>query len=315
MESDHKEILELFIITYNRSVYLNNTLCQLIDCPFAVFPITILDNCSTDNTYDVFLAYKNKFPNLNYVKNKINIGADANVLRAAEISNGVYTWILCDDDKYNFTFCDDILSELCNGEVAAIMVGWSNQFIWPLEKLYDTPENLMKKGFPYFSVPTFVPGSIFRTDLFQNQIRTSYANIINLLPVLTYYINLYDKNKLIYVSKHKIVSAMGEGGYHYLFLKVMIAVMDTFYLIRSTSVRRQAFYDSYLRPTYVNLVKYTLLMRKSEVKIPRFTKFRFFRILDWKCKILFLVIYCLAPILNMITLPTSVLGRLKKYKF
>lgn len=298
MDSGAQELLEIFIITYNRSTHLDNTLRQLVGCPFTKFPITILDNCSEDDTYDIFSKYQSQFPRLNYIKNKINIGADANVLRAAELSDGRYTWILCDDDSYDFSICNDVLSELAKGEVAAIMVGWSNEFVWPTNSMYNRPTNLLKNDFPYFSVPTFVPGSIFKTELFQDQIRNSYANIVNLLPVMTYYINLYESDNAVYVSKKKIVAATGQGGYDYSFLRVMFAVVNTFYLIKPQEVRRKAFYDSYLKPSFIKVIKHTLLMSDPKNNVLFLLKYKYYNLLTWDLKIIYLIIYCISPFLN-----------------
>lgn len=302
MNPEAKEILELYIITYNRSVHLDNTLRQLVGCPFAGFPITILDNCSEDDTKSVFLNYQNQFPNLSYIRNKINIGADANVLRAAELSSGLYTWILCDDDNYDFSICDDVLAELNKGEAAAIMVGWSDEFVWPRGGMYGTPSDMLRHNFPYFSVPTFTPGSIFKTNLFQAQIRISYTNVVNLLPLMTYYIRLYEENNIVYISKSKLVSAMGQGGYHYSFVRVMNAVLNTFYLINNHKVRQQAFYSSYLNPPVTNLIKQTLHIFKSNGAMPMYSKYRYLNTLKWIHKVLFLLIYCLAPLINLLTL-------------
>ena len=298
MEPETNKLLEIIIITYNRSVYLDNTLRQLVDCPFSVFSIIILDNCSEDNTHEIFLKYQDRFPDLKYVKNKINIGADANVLRAAELSNGQYTWVLADDDEYDFTNCDDILEELAKQEVAAIMVGWSKPFIWPKGGMRDSPVNLIKKGFPCLSVPTFVPSSIFKTSLFQNQIRTSYTNIVNLFPAMTYYIKLYDTNEYVYVSKYKIVTAAGLAAYDYTFLRVMAAVINTYYLIDSPHVRRQAFNACYPNVIYKTFIDYVLMMKNSKNLMSFQLIIRYLQLLNWHRKILFIIVYTGAPLVS-----------------
>ena len=296
--SKPKELLNIFLITYNRATHLDNTLRQLVNCPFAEFPITILDNCSTDSTHDVFLKYENKISTLNYTKNKINIGADANVLRGAELSEGRYTWILADDDEYDFTDCDDVLDIIQKGEVAAIMVGCSDVFVWPKGGLYGTPASLIQKDFSYFGVPTFVPGSIFKTDLFQSQIRISYTNIVNLFPAMTYYIKLYNESSLVYVSKIKIVNATANAPYHYTFLRVMSALVNTFYLIDSPDIRKKTLAQVYPDVIYKTLIDYALLMRSPESPMSLHTIFRYFLLLDWKRKIVFTIAYVGSPIVR-----------------
>lgn len=304
-------ILDIFIITYNRSNHLDNTLRQLIGCPFIKFPITILDNCSEDDTYDVFQKYKPQFPNLNYIKNKINIGADANVLRAAERSDGRYTWILCDDDSFDFSACDDVLAELERGEAAAVMVGWSENFNWPVGGMYDTPTRLLKRNFPYFSVPTFVPGSIFKTDLFQAQIRVSYTNIVNLLPVMTYYIKLYEEDQTIYVSRNKLVAAEGHAGYQYSYLRVMVATCNTYYLIKNFVQRRNAFYNSYLSNQKYMVLQHALFWYELRNSFSFTDKWRYFKLLKFRERVLFGGAYCVAPLLSKIRLSDKTSEKIK----
>ncbi|WP_080059050.1 glycosyltransferase family 2 protein [Spirosoma aerolatum] len=311
MQSASRDLLEIFIITYNRSAHLNNTLRQLIGCPFVQFSITILDNCSDDNTYEIYQRYANKFPGLYYIKNKINIGGDANVLRAAELSNGLYTWILCDDDNFDFSVCDDVLDELAKDEVAAIMVGWAAGFTWPEGGMHDTPANLLKRDFPYFSVPTFVPGSIFKTDLLQEQIRISYTNIVNLLPVMTYYVKLYEEGHPIYVSRNKIVSAEGHAGYHHSYLRVMVATCNTFYLIKDSTQRRNAFYRSYFTGQKYMVLQHALFWFELRKLYSFSDKWRYFNILRFKERLLFLGAYCMAPIIKNVKLSDKTAAKIK----
>ena len=301
MELKHRQLLEIFIITYNRAIHLDNTLHQLVDCPFIRFPITILDNCSADNTQEVFLKYKDQFPNLAYIKNKHNIGADANVLRAAELSEGSYTWILCDDDEYDFTNCNDILEELQKGEADAIMVGAPQMCSWPMNVLYTTPANLIKRDFAYFVVPSFVPSAIFNTELFQSQIPVSYKNIVNLFPAMTYYIKLYNEDRLVYVAKHKIVNAGERGGAYASFLAVMSGLINTFYLIDLPSIRRKSLKDAYPNLSYKKLIDYALIMKHPTNTMSLHTIFRLIRLLNWKQKFIFLMAYIGSPVIKNLT--------------
>lgn len=295
-----KELLEIFLITYNRANHLDNTLRQFVNCPFARFSITILDNCSTDSTHTIFLKYETQFTKLNYIKNKINIGADANVLRAAELSEGVYTWILADDDEYDFIDCDEVFEVLKKGKADAIMVGCSDVFIWPKDSLCGTPIQLIEKDFAYFGIPSFVPGAIFKTNLFQDQIRTSYTNIVNLFPAMTYYIKLYNEDRLVCVTKSKIVNAAAKAEYHYSFLRVMSALINTFYLIDSPKVRRKALNEVYPNVNYKALIEYAIMMKDPVNLMPSSTVFRYFRLLYWQQKFIFSIAYIGAPVIKSI---------------
>ena len=107
-----EEKLEIVLITYNRYKDLENTLKQFSDGPFSDCKITILDNCSDDKTPEICVKYKNIFPDMTIIRHRKNIGGNANILRAVETSKSIYTWIICDDDSYDFSDCLDIVKQL-----------------------------------------------------------------------------------------------------------------------------------------------------------------------------------------------------------
>ena len=91
------KILTIAIPTYNRSLILKENLSLLFDDLNIEIMILVCDNHSTDKTYFVCKEYE-KFSNFKYIKNKKNLGYDANVLTALENSNSKYVWFLADDD-------------------------------------------------------------------------------------------------------------------------------------------------------------------------------------------------------------------------
>ena len=53
-----EEKMEIILITYNRSKYLDNTLNQFLNSPFKNCKFTVLDNCSPDNTPEICAKYE-----------------------------------------------------------------------------------------------------------------------------------------------------------------------------------------------------------------------------------------------------------------
>ena len=118
-----EEKLEIVLITYNRYKDLNNTLKQFYDGPFSDCKFTILDNCSDDKTKEICEKYQNLFPNINIIRHLKNIGGNANILRAVETSTSLYTWVICDDDSYDFSECQDIINAINSGKYDLISPG------------------------------------------------------------------------------------------------------------------------------------------------------------------------------------------------
>lgn len=75
-----KNILEIILITYNRKAYLKKTLESIFDnaSPIAALDFTIVDNASTDGTSEVIAAYKEKYPNIRYIRIYMSICGNAN---------------------------------------------------------------------------------------------------------------------------------------------------------------------------------------------------------------------------------------------
>lgn len=89
--------LEVFILTYNRSEYLKQSIESVLASSFKDFTLTVVDNCSTDDTEQVVKSYSD--PRLRYVKHPENIGGINNINSAIKMSTGDYIVLFHDDDK------------------------------------------------------------------------------------------------------------------------------------------------------------------------------------------------------------------------
>jgi len=107
-------VLEIFVITYNRSALLEKTLNTLLsdNSPVKTCDIICLDNNSTDNTYEVVSRFKT---NIKYIKNNRNIGLMGNFARCVELCRKKYMWILCDNDEINFTYFHEVINYINEG--------------------------------------------------------------------------------------------------------------------------------------------------------------------------------------------------------
>lgn len=160
--------LDVLCITYNRADDLDRTLAQLSDSPVAGCRITVLDNASTDRTPEVCAAYRQRLANLRTIRHPKNIGASANYLRAVELSSAPYTWIICDDDAYDFERFGDVLEALASERYDLVSLGAASDHRWAAGVASTTVE--LRGTHPGFHfVHSFAPSLIFRTDLFGAQ--------------------------------------------------------------------------------------------------------------------------------------------------
>lgn len=256
--------LEINIITYNRARSLDRTLGQLRESPFAGCKITVLDNCSTDDTPQVCARHQEQFANLHVLRHKKNMGLSANYLRAVEISNGLYTWVLCDDDTYDFSDCQDVLDKIEEARFDWICVGAPGQYDWE-RGLETTTRGLWKRGAKFFFVHTFVPSLIFKTETFDSECMTlGYANAVNNYPHHRFVQKGLERNLSEYVSRHVIVHRETQGNvYHGLYFLAM--AFSSSGTIPDPRVRRMSLYEaSATRWLWLRMIGETIMLAKLD---------------------------------------------------
>lgn len=105
MASNHRinqePLVSVIICTYNRKNTISQTINSILSqtCNFS-FEIIIGDDCSTDGTKEICMAYKNQYPNeIKLVFQAENGGVGRNWASAVKEAKGKYL-AFCDDDDY-----------------------------------------------------------------------------------------------------------------------------------------------------------------------------------------------------------------------
>lgn len=196
-------VLELILVTYNRSVSLDNTLRQLAESPFARCHITVLDNFSTDDTAEVTARYRDKFADYRVVRHPRNIGGDYNFLRAIEISTYKYTWIVCDDDDYDFSHAAEVIAAVESCRYDLIYVASRTSVQLGCERFgATTVRQLIHDGARYHRACAFWPALIFRAGDYDNY---CYQAAPYIFPSMKFIHQSIVKDYSIYVAKHPLV--------------------------------------------------------------------------------------------------------------
>lgn len=164
--------LELFLITYNRKKKCHQTLETILAAgsPVKDLPLTILDNCSTDGTSEMLAEIATQHKNIRHIRHAKNIGGNANIARAFEMARAKYVWVLCDDDKLDFSNWPECENHLTQNPAAVVVANYAHP----------------QKGPVYlFRQLSFVPAAIYRTDLITSTVLMNmYSNITNMFPQL-----------------------------------------------------------------------------------------------------------------------------------
>lgn len=93
-------LLTIAIPTYNRSSYLEKqlTLLSKLITTYDFVEILVSDNDSVDSTFNVLSLFSENYKQINFLKQKTNIGFDANIFELYNNANGKFIWFLSDDD-------------------------------------------------------------------------------------------------------------------------------------------------------------------------------------------------------------------------
>lgn len=192
---DNKK-LEPVLITFNRAKHLEKTLSAFLNAGLTSMRLHVLDNASTDNTSEIVARFQSQWPALQYHKNKYNIGGNANILRAVEISDSEYHWVIGDDDEWYLENIEVLVDLLKNESPDVIRLGWLVSEISRGKtldsKIIADQENL------FFASVSMISATILRRSLVVKYLRDAYANIANFFPQLISII-LADKHEKLMV--------------------------------------------------------------------------------------------------------------------
>lgn len=170
-----REKLQITIVTFNRARHLARTLATFTaaDSPVRDHDILVLDNASTDETGEVVARLQASFPRLAYQRNPYNLGANANIARAFEMSRKDHLWIVADDDVYDWSGWPEVAAAIERGEQAIII------------SRMELPDEPSPRASKVLQQATLVSACIFSRSLLNATVfRNLYDNIHSMFPHL-----------------------------------------------------------------------------------------------------------------------------------
>ena len=93
-------LVSIVIPTYNSAKYINESIDSVLSQTISNWEIRIVDDCSTDDTYQILLPYLNKYSNIHYYRLEENSGAHVARSVAIKQSVGKYIAFLDSDDLW-----------------------------------------------------------------------------------------------------------------------------------------------------------------------------------------------------------------------
>ncbi|WGQ07993.1 glycosyltransferase family 2 protein [Pedobacter gandavensis] len=92
------QMISIALCTYNGEKHLHEQMDSLLKQDYPNLEIVILDDCSTDRTYELLLQYQEKYPQIRLNQNKENLGFNKNFEAALLQCKGEFIAIADQDD-------------------------------------------------------------------------------------------------------------------------------------------------------------------------------------------------------------------------
>ncbi len=109
--------ISINLITYNREKYLSQAIDSVLAQSFQDWELIVVDDCSTDKTFELISGYIEKDKRIKYFNNHNNLGVAKSRNVALNLSVGRYIAVLDSDDywsdngklqkQYDFVSCTD----------------------------------------------------------------------------------------------------------------------------------------------------------------------------------------------------------------
>lgn len=100
MESK-EPLVSIALCTYNGALYINEQLNSILSQTYQNLEIIIVDDCSTDRTFQMLEEFQKKDSRIQLFKNDKNLGFNLNFNKALSLTNGAYIAISDQDDIWD----------------------------------------------------------------------------------------------------------------------------------------------------------------------------------------------------------------------
>jgi len=166
---DNNSTCKISVLTpaYNAEKYIREAIESILNQTFVDFELIIIDDCSTDKTWEIIQKYKEKDKRIIAIKNEKNLGIAGNRNRLKKLAKGKYVvWQDADDIsmpdrlKHQYEFMEA-------NEQVGICGGWLEFFNdkgqSSVRKYKETDVDLRKNIFRFS--PVAQPGAIIRKSV------------------------------------------------------------------------------------------------------------------------------------------------------
>lgn len=207
-----EKILTIAIPTYNRIELLKKNISSILQQLNNKCKLLIIDNCShyvvKDELYNILKQYPHV--DIEIVRNNVNIGGNANIIRCFELCNTKWLYIIGDDDILLENSVNRIIKDIEeNVDYYSIIYKWSPELKW------STKRPMTTYGIDSFildiegiSQVLFISANIYNITLLKGNIHLGYQYQLSNAPHLSILLASLNEsiNSKVLLSDHLIVS-------------------------------------------------------------------------------------------------------------
>jgi abequosyltransferase len=266
--------LTIAIPTFNRNAALERCLERLLPQLTPDCHLLIIDNCSDEPVAQTLASLWERFPDVRpeIVRNRVNIGANANIMRCLEKSQTPWTWMVGDDDWVQQDAVSTIL-QTSEEHPDCVMLNFSVDEERKTAITTRGLEELMDKASSSADLP-WIANSVYRSDAMLSQLKMGYHYITSMIPHVVTMLCAVGQNGKCFLSPRQIVNGHDrtilfeeEASWSHIPLALGVPLVQD--LPFSPRVRRAIGQKLLARPIKLEFIVYQLLLLSIRHKNPQ----------------------------------------------
>jgi len=221
-------LVSIAMPVYNGEKWLEQAISTLIKQSYENVEIIIADDCSTDNSEKICEKYASRYPQITFIKNEPNLGAQGNFRKILHLCSGKYITYASQDDYWDENFISYLVEKL-ESDNSAVLAASAAQMLDKNDEIYKerryngkwNPEKLNTHRLIYSLMLPVKKGKWIKNNLFfHGVLRTDILRYcFSIFPGIIehdrhFLLLLALSGKWCYVDRVLYFRRVGVGGIH-----------------------------------------------------------------------------------------------------
>ncbi len=163
--------VSVVVPAYNKELYVERSIRSLLDQNFDDYEVIVVEDCSTDATYDILRGFADRDARIKLYRNERNMGAAYSRNRGLDLAAGRYV-IFLDADDYYYPDMLDTLYDIAEREAADVVFPGFRMVPFADDGVsVDEDQEILEFGFPYKSIEPHNENDSFFDQVMINVLR------------------------------------------------------------------------------------------------------------------------------------------------